>query len=61
MKRVKNASLRFDHNFLNIDPFLMKFVPFESSQSQLSNGTNYIKNGSILRKLWANQVARIYL
>ena len=52
---------RFLHIFLNIDPFLMKFVPFESSRSQLSNGTNFIKNGSILRKLWANQVGSIYI
>ena len=51
--------LRFDHSFLNTDPFLMKFLPFESSQSQLSNGKNFIKNGSILRKLWANQIDRI--
>ena len=52
---------QFIHIFLNIDSFLMKFVPFESSQSQLSNGTNFIKNGSILRKLWANQVDSIYI
>ena len=30
----------------------MKSLPFESSQSQLSNGTKIIKNGSILRKIW---------
>ena len=46
---------RFLHIFLNIDPFLMKFVPFESSHSQLSNGTKIIKNGSILRKIWRNR------
>ena len=46
---------RFLHIFLNIDPFLMKFVPFESSHSQLSNGTRIIKNGSILRKIWRNR------
>ena len=34
---------RFLPNFLNIDPFLTSFVPFESSQSQLSNGTKMIK------------------
>ena len=43
---------RFVRSFLNIDPFLMKFVPLESSRFQLSNGTYFIKNGSILRKLW---------
>ena len=47
---------RFLHNFLNIDPFLMILVPIESSRSPLSNGIKIIKNGSILRKLWADRV-----
>ena len=38
-------------NFFNIDPFLMIFAPFESSQWPLSNGAKIIKNGSILKKL----------
>ena len=50
MKKYEN-NLLF-HNFLNTYPFLMIFVPFESSQSQLSNGINFIKNGSILRNIW---------
>ena len=50
---------RLVHNFLNIDPFLMMFAPFESSRSPLSNGAKIIKNGSILRKLWANQVGHV--
>ena len=41
---------------LNIDPFLIKLLPFKSSQSQLSNGANIIKNESILRKIWINRV-----
>ena len=45
------------HNFFNIDPFLMIFVPFESSHSQLSNGAKIIKNGSILKNLWGNQIS----
>ena len=61
-RNKKNASkmhpLRFDHNFLNIDTFLMKFVPFESSQSQLSNGAKIIKNGYILRKIWRNRTCQ---
>ena len=51
---------RFLHNFRNTDPFLMIFAPLESSHSQLSNGTKLIKNGSILRKLWVNQVGRSF-
>ena len=49
--KIDLCHVRFLHIFLNIDPFLMIFVPFESSQSQLSNGTKIIKNGSILRKI----------
>ena len=52
----EKVSTRLVHNFLNIDPFLMKIVPFESSRSQLSNGTIFIKNGFILRKFWSNRV-----
>ena len=37
----------------------MCFAPFESPHSQLSNGAKIIKNGSILKNLWANQVDRI--
>ena len=44
------ASTRLSRNFLNIYPFLMKFVPFESSRSQLSNDIIVIKNGHVLRK-----------
>ena len=39
---------------VNMCPFLTRLVPLESSHSQLSNGTNFIKNGSKLRKLWRN-------
>ena len=42
------------HIFLNTYPFVMKMVPIESSSSQLSTRTIFIKNGSILRKLWTN-------
>ena len=42
--------------FLNMNPFLMKIVPFESWDRELSNGTIFIKNGSILRKLWRNRI-----
>ena len=50
---------RLFHNFFNINPFLMIFVPFESSHSQLSNGRKIIKNGSISKKLWSNRVDMI--
>ena len=33
------------HNFRYKDTFSMILVPFESPDSQLSNGTNFIKNG----------------
>ena len=56
---TETMSTGLDHNFFNIDPFLMIFAPFESSHSQLSNGAKIIKNGSILKMLWANQVDRI--
>ena len=39
---------------------LMKEVPIESSHSQLSIGTIFIKTGSILRKLWVNQSDDIF-
>ena len=42
------------HNFLNIDPFLMIFVPFERGDRELSNGTKIVKNGSKIRKLWSD-------
>ena len=48
------------HNFLDIDPFLMIFMPSESYHSQLSNGIKIIKNGSILRKLWSNSPWQIH-
>ena len=38
------APTQFASNFLNIDLFLMKFVPFESSRTQLSNAANFIRN-----------------
>ena len=48
------APTQLARNFLNIDPFLMKVVPFESSRSQLSNDIIeiFIKNGHALRKSW---------
>ena len=49
-------STRLLCNFLNIDPFLTKIIPIESSHSQLSIGTGLVKNGSILRKLWSNRI-----
>ena len=45
-------NFRLVHNFLNIYPFLKIFAPLERSQSQLSNGTNFIKHGYILRNIW---------
>ena len=51
----KKAPTRLAHNFLNIDPFLTRPVPIESSHSQLSIGTGLVKNGTILRKLWSNR------
>ena len=33
------------HNFRYKNPFLMIFAPFESPESQLSNGAKIIKNG----------------
>ena len=40
---------------VNMCPFLTRLVPLESFHSQLSNGTNFIKNGYILRKSWRNR------
>ena len=39
------------HNFLNMYPFLMIFVPFESWEWGLSNDPGIIKNGSVYRRL----------
>ena len=52
----KNICLqtKIPFNFLDIDPFLMIFAPFESSRSPLSNGIKIIKNGYILTKIWHN-------
>ena len=50
----------FLHIFLNIDPFLMIFAPFECRRCQLSNGAKIIKNGCILKKLWINRVHKIF-
>ena len=40
----------------DIDPFLMKPVPIESSRRDLSIGTGFVKIGGILRKLWSKQM-----
>ena len=56
---IKICEIGFAHNFLNIDPFLKKIIPFESSRRQLSNGINFIKNGSILRNLRTKPVRGI--
>ena len=48
-------SRRFIHNFVNIDPFLMNFAPFESWDWELSNGINFIKNGSISKRSRTNR------
>ena len=42
----ENMSTRSVHNLLNIDPFLTRLVPLESSDSQLSKGKSLVKNGS---------------
>ena len=55
----ENMSTRLVHNFLNIDPFLTRLVPLESSHSQLSNGINLVKNGYMLRKLWTLSLIHI--
>ena len=39
------------NNFVNMDPFLTKPVPIERSFQSLSNGTGFVKNGSISTKL----------
>ena len=39
---------------LNIDPFVTKPAPIESPRRDLSIGTGFVKNGSILRRLWAH-------
>ena len=57
---IEILSTWMTHNFFNIDSFLIIFVPFESSHSQLSNGRTIIKNGPILKKLWANRIDEIY-
>ena len=51
---------RFLHIFLNMYPFVMTFAPLESWDWELSNGTNFIKNGYILRKLWGNRNDHVY-
>ena len=56
----KMVSLGLGHNFLNIYPFLMKMVPIESWEWELSIGTIFIKNGSILRKLWTHPNDNIF-
>ena len=53
--RLKMSTTRLAHNFLNIDPFLTRPVPIESSHSQLSIGTSLVKNGSISRELRSNR------
>ena len=47
----QNPSADMSCNFLNIDPFLTRPVPIESSHSQLSIGTGLVKNGYVSRKL----------
>ena len=54
--KIWKPSTRLVHNFLNIDPFLMIFAPFERGDRELSNGAKIIKNGSILRKSKGNFV-----
>jgi len=43
------------HNFLNIDPILMKPAPIESPLWELSIGVSFAKIGAIWRILWAKE------
>ena len=44
------------HSFVHIGPFLTNLVPIDRSSSGLSIGTNFVKNGPMLTKLWTKQV-----
>ena len=46
------------HNFVNNGPFLTKPVSNESPEIGLSIGTGFVKNGSLLSKLWTNNVGK---
>ena len=40
------------HSILDKDPFLTNLVPLKRSRTGLFNGANFVKNGSLLTKLW---------
>ena len=44
------------HNFPNMAVFLTKPVPMESPEKHLPIGTGFVKNESILTKLWVHKV-----
>ena len=50
----QNPSAEIPCHFLNILPLLTRPVLIESSHSQFSIGTGFVKNGAILRKLWVH-------
>ena len=60
-RKVRRIPEKFNltFSFINIHPFLTRMVPLESSHPQLSNASKIIKNGSILRNLWANRNNRV--
>ena len=57
---LKMYLFRFGHNFFDIDPFLMEFIPLESAHCQLPKTTNFVKNGSTSKKLWPNRDRHIF-
>ena len=46
-------------NWPHIDPFLTKPVPNESGEKGLSNKSGFVKNGSLLIKLWYHKVSQL--
>ena len=56
MKRPKSTVLSRistlgPYNFVDTDPFVIKTVPLESPDSDLSIGTGFVKNGQMSVKL----------